>query len=249
MSSLQESRENPVQVQRIDDLFEILPKKCNNILEIGARDGHLSLLLTEHFESVYALDLEMPSISHDKITCVQGDVTKLDFEDNQFDVVFCTEVLEHIPKELLQKACDELIRVSARYIIIGVPYKQDLRSGQTTCKSCKKTNPPWGHINSFTKHKLLNLFKNTSNHKTSFVGTNTNRTNIVSHFLMKLSGNPYGTYIQDESCIYCNSPIDAPENVKFYQLIMAKFASLLTKIQRKLSPKKHANWIHIVFNK
>ena len=249
MTNISQSRQDPIQEQRITNLFEILPKNCNNVLEIGARDGHLSLLLTQHFNSVYALDLELPSISHEKIICVKGDVTQLDFDDNFFDVTFCTEVLEHIPKELLSKACDELTRVSSKYIVIGVPYKQDLRSGETTCPTCHKSNPPWGHINSFSKEKLVNLFRTVKPASVNFVGTNNDKTNFISHSLMKIAGNPYGTYIQDEHCIYCDSEIHHSNNINIIQFLIAKTAALITKIQRKLSIKKQANWIHIIFEK
>ena len=105
-------------------------------LDIGARDGHFSVLLTELFGDVTALDLEKPTVSHNKITCVKGDITSLDFDDNTFDLVFCAEVLEHIPPHLLKKATFELSRVSREFLLIGVPYKQDIRVGRTTCYSC-----------------------------------------------------------------------------------------------------------------
>ena len=41
-------------------------------LDIGARDGHFSILLTEFFDKVTALDLLKPNISSSRITCVQG---------------------------------------------------------------------------------------------------------------------------------------------------------------------------------
>jgi len=98
-------------------------------------------LLVELFDEVTALDLEKPTISHDKIACVQGDIINLDFDDNTFDLVFCAEVLEHIPPHLLERATSELSRVSREFLLIGVPYKQDIRVGRTTCYSCGAKNP------------------------------------------------------------------------------------------------------------
>ena len=37
---------------------------------------------------------------------MRGDVTQLEFPNDSFDVVFCTEVLEHVAA--LQKACFEI---------------------------------------------------------------------------------------------------------------------------------------------
>ena len=44
--------------------------------------------------------------------CVQGDITALEFPTDFFDIVVCTEVLEHIPSDKLARACPELSRVA-----------------------------------------------------------------------------------------------------------------------------------------
>ena len=51
------------------------------------------------------------------MTPVAGDVTNLDFPDRSFDCVFCAEVLEHIPVNLLEVACRELTRVTNEYLV------------------------------------------------------------------------------------------------------------------------------------
>ena len=107
--------------QRVADLMSLLPHDMNSVLDVGARDGFISRELTKYSRTVTALDLEAPVIDHEKIRCVKGDVTALSFPDAFFDLVLCTEVLEHIPSDLLGRACDELGRVSGEYLIIGVP--------------------------------------------------------------------------------------------------------------------------------
>ena len=68
--------------------------------------------LAERFDRVVALDLAKPEIDHPAIEPVEGNVTCLPFDDNQFDAVLCAEVLEHIPEHLLAKACSEIARVA-----------------------------------------------------------------------------------------------------------------------------------------
>ena len=65
-------RNTPLEQERISDLMNIIPKGRESVLDVGERDGYLLRLLTEHFASVTALDLEKPSIAHDRITCVKG---------------------------------------------------------------------------------------------------------------------------------------------------------------------------------
>jgi 2-polyprenyl-3-methyl-5-hydroxy-6-metoxy-1,4-benzoquinol methylase len=113
-------RNSPAEIARTQDLLSIVPKNLSTVLDIGARDGHFSQLLTKHFESVTALDLTMPQFDLDRVRPVQGDVTKIQFPDDNFDVVFCVEVVDHVPA--LQKACSEIERV-ARHAVIGVLYR------------------------------------------------------------------------------------------------------------------------------
>lgn len=97
MADLQKYRASELEKARTADLLRVLPKGRATVLDIGARDGFFSKLLTEHFASVTALDLKKPPFDYPGIVTVAGDVTKLDFPDNAFDCIFCTEVLEHIP--------------------------------------------------------------------------------------------------------------------------------------------------------
>ncbi len=228
-------------------LISLLPKG-KSVLDIGARDGHFSVLLTEHYENVTALDLEKPLITHPKIHCVQGNITQLNCSDNAFDLVFCAEVLEHIPSHLLQKACAEIGRVSNEYLLIGVPYKQDIRVGRTTCYSCGKKNPPWGHVNRFDTDKLQRLFPAFHLHEVSFVGETDMQTNFLSAFLMDLAGNPYGTYEQEETCIQCGEKLKTPPERSLLQKIYTKLAFYIQSIQKPFC-KAHPNWIHLVFRR
>ncbi len=48
-----------------------------------------------------------------------GDIYKIPFKDNSFDLVICSEVLEHLQDP--KKALSELHRVTKKYIILSVP--------------------------------------------------------------------------------------------------------------------------------
>src|SRR5262245_36438300 len=180
---LTEYRAGASERMRIADLMRLLPGNLDSVVDIGARDGFISKLLAEHFPNVTALDLEEPRIDDERIRCVKGDVTSLNFPDASFDLVFCAEVIEHIPGRKLDRACGELSRVAREYLLIGVPYKQDLRVGRLTCQACGKKNPPWGHVNSFDQDSLKELFPEFEVGGMSFVGEVDECTNPFSTFL------------------------------------------------------------------
>ena len=131
-----ELKKSDREIYRINKLLQLVPQKGNSVLDVGARDGYISIKLTDFFDTVISLDLKKPDVFHKNIIPVEGDVTSLNYPDNFFHTVLCSEVLEHIPNNLLLKACDEIKRVADQYVIIGVPYKQDIRVGRTTCYSC-----------------------------------------------------------------------------------------------------------------
>lgn len=246
MSDLQQYRQSDQEKARSADLLRLLPRGRRSVLDIGARDGHFSRLLTEHFEEVTALDLEKPSFVYPRVTTVAGDITKLQFADSSFDCIFCAEVLEHIPA--LEQACRELARVARHDIVVGVPFRQDTRCGRTTCRKCGKTNPPWAHVNTFDQPKLQRLFSGMTVGETSFVGANNEVTNRLAAMLMDWAGNPWGTYDQDEPCIHCGAALVAPNGRSPFARICSGVAVRLNRLQSAAS-RPHANWIHVVFAK
>lgn len=246
MIDVEKYRQSESEKARIADLFRIMPRGRTSILEIGARDGYLSRPLTEHFPEVTALDLEKPTFEFPQVTTVAGDATKLQFPDELFDCVLCAEVLEHILA--VEQACRELVRVTRHELIIGVPFRQDIRSGRTTCRNCGKTNPPWAHVNTFDERRLGELFPGLAIKTKSFVGSTKERTNAVSAMLMELASNPWGTYVQDEPCIHCGAVLVPPDRRSFLSKVCSGVAARLDRLQMSFA-QPHANWIHIVFSK
>jgi hypothetical protein len=239
-------RNQPAEIARVGDLMRLIPAGLHSALDIGARDGHISREILKKVAAVTALDLERPQFAHRGIACVKGDATALDYRDGSFDLVFCAEVLEHIPSPALEAACAELARVARRYVLIGVPYKQDIRQAKTTCYSCGTINPPWAHVNSFDETRLAALFPSLTIVATSFVGDAVAGTNALSSALMTYAGNPFGTYVQEEGCTACGKKLTAPPRRSLPQKIATKAAVWLDRAQAAFHTPR-GNWIHVLF--
>ena len=237
-------RNSQAEQQRIADLMQLVPQGVVTALDVGARDGYISAQLADRSMQVTALDLEKPVIADSRVHCVKGDITALDWADSSFDLVLCAEVLEHIPPQLLARGCAELQRVAKRYLLIGVPYRQDIRHGQTTCQACGGINPPWGHVNRFDEARLQALFPSCTFEQISLVGTAEMGTNAVAAALMTCAGNPYGTYSQDEPCTHCGAQLGRPPPRSLPQRLLTRAATLARAAQKPFH-KSNANWIHL----
>ncbi len=242
-ASLELTREEQ---QRIDRILAMLPKSIRTALEIGARHGAVTRRLAEVLDGVTALDLQKPPFHIDRVTAVQGDVQRLEFPDDCFDCVVCTEVLEHVPD--VTAAAREITRVTRSHVLLGVPYRQDTRVGRTTCVQCGRMNPPYGHINSFDETKMERLFAGAKVLSIEYVSENRERTNAVSTWLQDLAGNPYGNYDQEESCIYCNGKLERPKRGRFIPRLAGAVGLKLYHLQYMYN-KPRPTWMLVLLQK
>ena len=113
-------RETNLCKSNIDLILQNLKSEKGKLVDIGCGNGYL---LQKIHEVNPDLELCGVDINKDKnfpdFSFKAGNITKLDFTDEQFDIVTCTHTIEHIIN--VQAAFDELIRITKRKLIIVVP--------------------------------------------------------------------------------------------------------------------------------
>jgi SAM-dependent methyltransferase len=95
----------------------ILREKPGNILIVGIGNNLVGDYLKKRGLPVKTCDFDK-TLKPD----VVADIRSLPFKDNSFDVAVAFEVLEHIPFKDIEKALNELRRVSRKAVIISLPY-------------------------------------------------------------------------------------------------------------------------------
>jgi SAM-dependent methyltransferase len=103
---------------------ELARLKVDSMLDVGGAEGYKSHIARKLFGiSVHTSDLSEEACKRaQEIFGVQGtpcDIHALPFGDEQYDVVTCSETLEHVTEP--RQAIDELLRVAKKAVIITVP--------------------------------------------------------------------------------------------------------------------------------
>lgn len=122
---------NPLQKLLINNFYKSLVATIKNldiesVLDVGCGEGFTLNRLKEEgigkkLEGVDFLDIavNIGKKMHPGLALKQGDIYKLEYKNNSFDLVMATEVLEHLDDP--KKGLKELIRVSKKYILLSVP--------------------------------------------------------------------------------------------------------------------------------
>ena len=127
------------------------------ILDAGCGEGFIDSMLLRKFPEIQITGVEylddvlkIAKEMNPEVTYVQGDITELQFPDKEFDIVLCTEVLEHIPNPNV--ALQELIRVTNKNLLITVPHEPFFCMGNLlVLKDINRLGNPIDHVNHWTK--------------------------------------------------------------------------------------------------
>lgn len=113
-----------------EKLFEMVSKtECESLLDAGCGEGFVVDFLAERLPDIKitGVDVSEKAIAYanqhfgEKARFRTGSVYKLPFSDKSFDLVLCSEVLEHLDDP--NKAVNELKRVARNHVIITVPHE------------------------------------------------------------------------------------------------------------------------------
>lgn len=151
---------NEIDLARISTIRKLIPQDVRSILDAGCGDGKITneLARSSNF-TVTGFDMSEEALSYVTTPKFRASIDSIPVPDQSYDLIICTEVLEHLPPAVYKKALQELSRISKKYILIELPYRQQLAFGIERCSSCGTKFHCNHHYRAFNDRILRRLFR------------------------------------------------------------------------------------------
>ena len=96
------------------------------VLETGCAKGFLTRALRNRGIETYGIDISQYAIENadplSKPYLTLGSILELPYKDNEFDLITCYDVLEHLDEREVVIAIKEICRVSSKFITMKCPF-------------------------------------------------------------------------------------------------------------------------------
>ncbi|OGX17593.1 MAG: hypothetical protein A3K83_00485 [Omnitrophica WOR_2 bacterium RBG_13_44_8b] len=126
--------------------------KFDSFFDTGGAEGYKAWVASQLF-SVKAISSDLSEEGCKRareifgVAALTADIHQLPFKNDAFDVVLCSETLEHVAD--LNQAMAEIIRVARKAVIITVPHE-----AQSVIETVIRNRVPDGHIRAFDMHSF-----------------------------------------------------------------------------------------------
>lgn len=147
--------------ERIEKTVEMIPTVVKSIADIGCGSGLFLNYIKEHLEihELIGVDFNKSAMKTLKTSKKVGNISSIPLEDDGYDLVSALEVLEHLDIKEFVQAKRELIRISKKYLLISVPFNQDLETEFVKCIKCKTKFNKSHHKSFFDEKRMKKLFQ------------------------------------------------------------------------------------------
>ena len=222
----------PDYAERITIIHSLIPIDTTSLLDVGCGKGDVinALLKNNPTLRIMGVDPFIEAIQYLNVPGVQATLPNIPFPDKHFDLVICLQVLEHLGDQDFLPSVLEIQRLSKKYVIIGVPYKENPQTLQVLCSNCGRKSHAYGHLRSFKESALANLLPDFTMERSILCGVLQRRNSIVGILFQHHIANLYSSP-SDFVCPHCfsNAPA-ASDRSKVVCWIAPRFNQILTKL-------------------
>lgn len=227
--------------EKVKLVLNYIPDDVNSIIDIGCGNGIITNKLAEKY-SVMGVDASEQALKFVKTKKLCSSSAEIKVEDYAFDLVFSSELLEHLPTNILKKTICEFKRISKKYIFITVPNNEFLQKTFIKCDKCHHIFHAYGHLNSFKEAQLIDLVGDDFIHlKTDHFGPNIKKYNSILLKIRQIFANRWFPPNQYSICPKCG-------NTDFSKKKGNIISKICNGLNLVISGKKYY-WLFILFEK
>jgi ubiquinone/menaquinone biosynthesis C-methylase UbiE len=150
------------EIERLDITLSNLPSGIKTLCDVGCGNGIFLDRLKVRFGDklqIVGVERSKNAISKVKHEVIESDISSLDIADQTFECVTALQVIEHMMYDKYQIGLSELCRVSSKYVLITVPFNQNLRNYQTECPACSCRFNSDYHMRSYDEESVVKLLR------------------------------------------------------------------------------------------
>jgi SAM-dependent methyltransferase len=120
LDSISRNRKTDLSESNIRYILKSIDPSSQNLLDAGCGRGYLLQRIKQVYPRISVTGLDVVNkLDEQSINFTEGFISRMPFEDDQFDTVICTHTIEHLLN--LQQCIDELVRVTKKQLIIVTP--------------------------------------------------------------------------------------------------------------------------------
>ncbi|MCF6171797.1 MAG: methyltransferase domain-containing protein [Bacteroidales bacterium] len=142
---------------KIQKILEIIPEDVQRILDIGCGNGVITNVLGKAYK-VTAVDRSKKALSFVETDKLLASADNIPLPNALFDMVFSSEMLEHLPDGVFEKSVAEMKRLTKKYIFITVPNDENPDKLAIQCPTCHFVFNSPNHLRSFKVADFESLF-------------------------------------------------------------------------------------------
>jgi SAM-dependent methyltransferase len=148
-------------LSRIRETAAMIPADAESLMDIGCGNGIFVNYLQKMMPrlKLLAIDRSHAALKYVNTEKREGDIAAIPLADRSYDCVTCLEVIEHLPVNVYQRALAELTRVASQYVILSVPFAEELERNHNQCPQCRSIFNSDLHLRTFSEATVDRLLE------------------------------------------------------------------------------------------
>jgi len=144
---------------KVKKKIELIPSNVKMIIDIGCGNGAIKNELAKKY-TVTGIDRSVNALKFITTTKILSSSGKIDVLDESYEMVFSSELLEHLEDNVYYATLEETKRISKKYIFFTVPNNEILENDFIQCPYCGWIFNKTYHLTSLSLNEIKQHFTN-----------------------------------------------------------------------------------------